>query len=160
VAAAVARPAVDPICVQPSTADAVRHQPGQEVAAQLTLVGGSGRAYGLHRGLGRNLRRPEGHRRTPRNRRSGQHKRVARVMREAGLSGLRLRRRHRTAVADPAAVKAPDLLGRDFTARTLNTRYVGDITYLPIADGNFCCCSTRRRLDRAAVIAASIVRAT
>ncbi len=65
------------------------------------------------------------------------HKRVARIMRGIGLEGLRLRRRHRTTVADPAAVKAPDLLGRDFTAHTLNTRYVGDITYLPIADGTF-----------------------
>ncbi|KOX31435.1 integrase [Saccharothrix sp. NRRL B-16348] len=65
------------------------------------------------------------------------HKRVARVMRGIGLAGLRLRRRHRTTTADPTAVKAPDLLGRDFTARTPNTRYVGDITYLPIADGTF-----------------------
>jgi transposase InsO family protein len=29
----------------------------------------------------------------------------------------------------------PDLLGRDFTAEGPNQRYVGDITYLPIADG-------------------------
>jgi transposase InsO family protein len=65
------------------------------------------------------------------------HKRVARVMRGIGLTGLRLRRRHRTTVADPTAVKAPDLLGRDFTAQAPNTRYVGDITYLPIADGTF-----------------------
>jgi hypothetical protein len=65
------------------------------------------------------------------------HKRVARVMRSSGLAGLRLRRRHRTTVADPAAAKAPALLERDFTAETPNTRYVGDITYLPIADGTF-----------------------
>ncbi|MFE9751463.1 IS3 family transposase [Saccharothrix saharensis] len=65
------------------------------------------------------------------------HKRVARVMRGIGLAGLRLRRRHRTTVADHTAAKAPDLLERDFTAQTPNTRYVGDITYLPIADGTF-----------------------
>ena len=53
------------------------------------------------------------------------HKRVARVMRGIGLAGLRLRRRHRTTLADPTAAKAPDLLGRDFTAQTPNTRYVG-----------------------------------
>jgi transposase InsO family protein len=41
------------------------------------------------------------------------HKRVARVMRGIGLQGLRLRRRHRTTVPDPAAAKAPDLIGRD-----------------------------------------------
>ncbi|MBY8854084.1 DDE-type integrase/transposase/recombinase, partial [Saccharothrix sp. MB29] len=54
-----------------------------------------------------------------------------------GLAGLRLRRRHHTTLADPTTAKAPDLLGRDFTADTPNTRYVGDITYLPIADGTF-----------------------
>lgn len=65
------------------------------------------------------------------------HKRVARIMRGVGLSGLRLRRRHRTTIGDPTAAKAPDLIGRDFTAPAPNTRYVGDITYLPIADGTF-----------------------
>ena len=70
------------------------------------------------------------------------HKRVARVMRGIGLAGLRLRRRHRTTIGDPAASKAPDLIGRDFTAQTPNTRYVGDITYLPIEDGTFCYLAT------------------
>jgi transposase InsO family protein len=65
------------------------------------------------------------------------HKRVARIMRGLGLAGLRLRRRHRTTTSDPAAAQAPDLLGRDFTAQTPNTRYVGDITYLPTAGGTF-----------------------
>jgi transposase InsO family protein len=58
-------------------------------------------------------------------------------MRSIGLAGLRLRRRHRTTVADPAAVKAPDLIGRDFTASEPNTKYVGDITYLPLESGKF-----------------------
>ncbi|HLT12168.1 MAG TPA: IS3 family transposase [Micromonosporaceae bacterium] len=65
------------------------------------------------------------------------HKRIARLMRAAGLAGVRLRRRHRTTVADPAAAKAPDLIGRDFTAREPNTKYVGDITYLPLDGGRF-----------------------
>ncbi|WTN37333.1 IS3 family transposase [Streptomyces sp. NBC_00631] len=65
------------------------------------------------------------------------HKRIARVMRGAGLAGVRLRRRHRTTVADPAAAKAPDLIGRDFTASKPNTKYVGDITYLPLESGKF-----------------------
>lgn len=55
-------------------------------------------------------------------------KRVARVMRRFGVQGLRLRRRVRTTVPDPAAAKAPDLIGRDFTAGQPNQRYVGDIT--------------------------------
>ena len=63
------------------------------------------------------------------------HKRVARVMRAHGIAGLRLRRRVRTTVPDPAEQTVPDLLGRDFTAPAPNQRYVGDITYLPIADG-------------------------
>jgi transposase InsO family protein len=65
------------------------------------------------------------------------HKRVARVMRGIGLQGLRLRRRHRTTVPDPAAAKAPDLIGRDFTAAAPNRRYVGDITYLPVGERGF-----------------------
>ena len=70
------------------------------------------------------------------------HKRVTRVMRGIGLTGLRLRRRHRTTLADPTANKAADLLEREFTAQAPNTRYVGDITYLPIADGTFCYLAT------------------
>ncbi len=64
------------------------------------------------------------------------HKRVARVMRQERIAGLRLRRRVRTTVPEPADQKVPDLLQRDFTAEAPNRRYVGDITYLPIADGS------------------------
>jgi transposase InsO family protein len=63
------------------------------------------------------------------------HKRVARVMRGAGIVGYRRKRRVKTTVPDPANQKVPDLLGRDFTAPSLNTTYVGDITYLPLATG-------------------------
>lgn len=70
------------------------------------------------------------------------HKRAARVMRTFGIEGVRLRRRHRTTVPDPAAAKAPDLIGRDFTAASTNTKYVGDITYLPIDGGKFCYLAT------------------
>ncbi|WP_406326791.1 IS3 family transposase [Streptomyces sp. NBC_00203] len=65
------------------------------------------------------------------------HKRIARIMRQVGLAGLRLRRKHRTTIADPAAAKAADLIGRDFTAAAVITKYVGDITYLPLAGGKF-----------------------
>ncbi|MGC5397948.1 IS3 family transposase [Streptomyces sp. DT20] len=70
------------------------------------------------------------------------HKRVARIMRASGIEGVRLRRRHRTTVPDPAAAKARDLIGRDFTAGQPNTKYVGDITYLPIEGGKFCYLAT------------------
>jgi transposase InsO family protein len=63
------------------------------------------------------------------------HKRVARVMREHDIRGYQKRRRVRTTIPEPSGQKVPDLLSRDFTAPALNCRYVGDITYLPIADG-------------------------
>ena len=53
------------------------------------------------------------------------HKRVARVMRQAQIAGLRLRRRVRTTIPEPADQTVPDLLGRDFTAPAPNQRYVG-----------------------------------
>ncbi len=64
------------------------------------------------------------------------HKRVARVMREHGIAGLRLRRKVRTTVPEPDDSAVPDLLGRDFTASGPNTKYVGDITYLPHDGGH------------------------
>ena len=64
------------------------------------------------------------------------HKRVARVMRTAGIAGYRRRRRVKTTTPDQANQKVPDLLRRDFTAPAPNTRYVGDITYLPLATGS------------------------
>ncbi|MFF8918739.1 IS3 family transposase [Streptomyces sp. NPDC015032] len=70
------------------------------------------------------------------------HKRVARITRTIGLEGVRLRRRHRTTISDPVAVKAPDLIGRNFTATEVNTKYVGDITYLSVGGGKFCCLAT------------------
>ncbi|WP_372434853.1 IS3 family transposase [Myceligenerans salitolerans] len=64
-------------------------------------------------------------------------KRVARVMREHGVVGVHLRKKVRTTVPAKDAPKVPDLLERDFTADAPNRKYVGDITYLPIGDGQF-----------------------
>jgi len=64
------------------------------------------------------------------------YKRVARVMREHQLAGIRLRRRVKTTIPDQSGRKYPDLIGRDFSIGEPNRRYVGDITYLPIADGS------------------------
>lgn len=63
------------------------------------------------------------------------HKRIGRVMREHGIAGYRRRRRVRTTIPEPAQSPVPDLLGRDFTAPAPNIVHVGDITYLPLADG-------------------------
>jgi transposase InsO family protein len=65
------------------------------------------------------------------------HKRIARIMRENNIEGVRLRRRHRTTIAEPADTPSADLLRRDFTASAPNIRYVGDITHLPCGDGQF-----------------------
>jgi len=62
------------------------------------------------------------------------HKRVARVMRSAGIAGYVKRRKVRTTIPEPADQKVPDLLKRDFTATAPNRRYVGDITYLPLSE--------------------------
>ena len=64
------------------------------------------------------------------------HKRVARVMHERGIRGYQRKRRVKTTIPEPSDQKVPDLLKRDFTALAPNLRYVGDITYLPLADGN------------------------
>jgi putative transposase len=73
-------------------------------------------------------------------RRAGHHhgrKRVARLMRRAGLRGRGPRRWTKTTVPDPAAAARADLIGRDFTvnAAAVNTGWCGDITYLPTWDG-------------------------
>ncbi|MFG2948294.1 IS3 family transposase [Streptomyces adustus] len=44
------------------------------------------------------------------------HERVARVMRSTSPAGVRLRRRHRTTIADPTAAVTWDPVGHDFTA--------------------------------------------
>ncbi|MGN9847559.1 IS3 family transposase [Nonomuraea sp. H19] len=64
-------------------------------------------------------------------------KRVARVMRTYAIAGTRLRRRVRTTIPEPAATPVPDLFTRDFTAPEPGRKYMGDITYLPLGDGDF-----------------------
>jgi transposase InsO family protein len=73
-------------------------------------------------------------------RRAGHHhgrKRVARLMRCAGLRGRTPRRWSKTTVPDPAAAARADLIRRDFTvnAAAVNTRWCGDITYIPTWEG-------------------------
>lgn len=64
-------------------------------------------------------------------------KRVARIMRTFSITGIRLRRRVRTTIPDPAAQPVPDLFQRDFTATEPGLKYMGDITYLPLENGEF-----------------------
>ncbi len=58
-------------------------------------------------------------------------KRVARVMREAGLFGVSRRKWVSTTQRRPDARPAPDLVERDFTADEPDQLYVADITYVP-----------------------------
>ena len=64
-------------------------------------------------------------------------KRIARLMRAAGLRGRTPRRWRKTTVPDPAAAARADLIRRDFTvnAAAVNTRWCGDITYIPTWEG-------------------------
>ena len=63
--------------------------------------------------------------------------RVARLLRAAGLCGRRPRRWRPTTIPDPAAAARADLIRRDFAvnAAAVNTRWCGDITYLPTWEG-------------------------
>ena len=73
--------------------------------------------------------RAEGHRHS--------RKRVARLMRAAGLRGEAAKRWKKTTIPDPAAAARADAIRRDFTAGAskLNTRWCGDITYIATWEG-------------------------
>jgi len=58
-------------------------------------------------------------------------KRVARLMKEAGLEGVSRRRKAFTTRRDPEARPAPDLVDRDFRADGPDQLWVADITYVP-----------------------------
>jgi putative transposase len=62
-------------------------------------------------------------------------KRVARLLREAGLRGVSRRKKRTTTVRSPGIAPAPDLVKRDFTADRPNELWVADITYVPTARG-------------------------
>lgn len=62
--------------------------------------------------------------------------RVARLMCEAGICGLRThRRRIGTTSSDPAAQKAANILNREFTAATPDQKWVADVTYVETQAG-------------------------
>jgi putative transposase len=62
-------------------------------------------------------------------------KRVARLMRTAGLAGVCRRRTVRTTRREPAAAVSADLVHRTFTASAPNRLWMADITYLPTWQG-------------------------
>jgi transposase InsO family protein len=109
-------------------ARAARKRQDLVLAEQIRQVHGeSGGAYGSPRVTAE--LREKGH--------AVNEKRVARVMRTYSVTGIRLRRRVRTTVPDPAASPVPDLFQRDFTATEPGRKLMGDITYLPLQGGKF-----------------------
>jgi putative transposase len=62
-------------------------------------------------------------------------RRVARLMRVAGLRGCMRGKKRRTTRRDPRAAPAPDLLRRDFVAGEPNKVWLADITYVPTREG-------------------------
>jgi putative transposase len=62
-------------------------------------------------------------------------KRVARLMRAAGLSGMVARRKGRTTIRVPGVATAPDLVRRDFAPSAPNRLWVADLTEISTWQG-------------------------
>jgi len=62
-------------------------------------------------------------------------KRVARLMKAAGLQGVSRRKRPSTTIRGEGARQAPDLVERDFSASGPDRLWVADITYVPTDRG-------------------------
>lgn len=62
-------------------------------------------------------------------------KRIARLMKRAGIQAKMRKRFKITTQANPKAVPAPNLLRQDFCSARPNQRWVADITYVPTGEG-------------------------
>lgn len=62
-------------------------------------------------------------------------KRVERLMREAGISGLQRRKRGRTTISVPGVRVADDLVERQFRPEAPNVLWIADVTYLRTWEG-------------------------
>jgi hypothetical protein len=60
---------------------------------------------------------------------------IERIMRSHGWRGVMRARKVRTTIPDPVAARAPDLVGRCFTASRPDALWVADFTYVPMAGG-------------------------
>jgi putative transposase len=76
------------------------------------------------------------------------HKRVRRLMRQAGLQGLYRRRRRGCTVRDPAAEPASDLVNRTFTVEGPDRLWITDITEHPTDDGKVYCAAVMDAYSR------------
>ena len=80
---------------------------------------------------------PRVHAELTRRGRRHSRKRVARLMRTAGIRGRAAKRWKKTTIPDPAAAARADRIRRDFTAdaANINARWCGDITYIGTWEG-------------------------
>jgi transposase InsO family protein len=80
---------------------------------------------------------PRVHAELARRGRRHSRKRIARLMRTAGIRGKTPKRWRKTTIADPAATARADAIRRDFTAdaSAINSRWCGDITYIGTWEG-------------------------
>jgi putative transposase len=76
------------------------------------------------------------------------HKRVARLMRAAGLQGLYRRRRRGCTLRDPAAQSAVDLVNRQFAVDGPNQLWITDITEHPTEEGRVYCAAVMDAYSR------------
>ena len=75
-------------------------------------------------------------------------KRVARLMRQAGIQGLDRRRRRGCTVRDPAAEPAGDLVNRQFEVDGPNRLWITDITEHPTEEGKVYCAAVMDAYSR------------
>lgn len=76
------------------------------------------------------------------------HKRVARLMREAGLQGLYRRRRRGCTIRDPDGQPSADRVNRQFTVEEPDRLWLTDITEHPTAEGKFYCAAVMDAYSR------------
>ena len=74
-------------------------------------------------------------------------KRVARLMREAGIQGVHRRKRAHTTIRCDDARPAPDLVDRNFEVDRPDRLWVADITYVPTWSGLLVPCRRAGRLQ-------------
>lgn len=79
------------------------------------------------------------------------HKRVARLMREAGIQGLYRRRRHGCTVRDPHADPHHDLVDRDFVVDGPDELWMTDITEHSTLEGKVYCAAVLDAYSRRVV---------
>jgi putative transposase len=75
-------------------------------------------------------------------------KRVARLMRQAGIRGLYVRRRRGCTVRNPDADPAADLVNRQFHVTAVNRLWLTDITEHPTGEGKLYCAAVMDAFSR------------